>query len=29
MEIKVASEEEAEEWNKLVENSPHSTIFHT
>ena len=29
IELKVASEEETEEWDKLVENSPYGTIFHT
>ena len=28
IELTVASEKESEEWNKLVEDSPHSTIFH-
>lgn len=29
MEIEIAKEEDREEWDKLVEASPHSTIFHT
>lgn len=29
MELRIAGEKEAGEWNKLVENSPHGTIFHT
>lgn len=29
IEIKIAKEEDREEWNKLVESSPHGTIFHT
>ena len=29
IELKIASEKNAEEWNKLVESSPHGTIFHT
>ena len=29
MELKVAGEKDTEEWDKLVENSPHGTIFHT
>ena len=29
IELKIASEKDAEEWNKLVESSPHGTIFHT
>lgn len=29
IEIKIASEKEAEEWDKLVDSSPHGTIFHT
>ena len=27
--IKIASEKDAREWNRIVENSPHGTIFHT
>ena len=29
VEIEIAKEEDREEWDKLVEASPHSTIFHT
>ena len=29
IELKIANEKDAEEWDKLVENSPHGTIFHT
>jgi CelD/BcsL family acetyltransferase involved in cellulose biosynthesis len=29
IDIKIAGEKDAEEWNKLVESSPHGTIFHT
>ena len=29
IEIKIVDEKDAEEWNKLVESSPHGTIFHT
>jgi len=29
VELKIAKNEDSEEWDKLVENSPHGTIFHT
>jgi len=29
IELKIADEKDAEEWNKLVDISPHGTIFHT
>ena len=29
IELKIADEKDAEEWDKLVESSPHGTIFHT
>ncbi len=29
MRVEIAKEEDGEEWDKLVEASPHSTIFHT
>lgn len=29
MDIKIACENDSEEWDKIVENSPHGTIFHT
>lgn len=29
IELKIASEEESEKWDELVEKSPHGTIFHT
>ena len=27
--LKIATENESEEWDKLVESSPHGTVFHT
>ena len=29
IDIKIASEKDAEEWNRIVDSSPHGTIFHT